>query len=622
MEEMRKGACRELLHAGDTLQRPVPVQPLCHSLRDSVCRSSVKSRLQDGAQLISPLLVLFVPVIELHPGAPRLFTLHPQPFDQLRQPGLRRKFPVPERKSVLVCDSQIREKFLQLLHKVGWTDGLSVSGHPAVEDTQLPGRFGQVQVEIVFLYIGLLPAPRRQGDLLLLKGLHVPLGEKADPHKGARKEGVIGPHEDQGLHPLQPGPFHVSSHHLVDARRNDSHLGLRKPCIQQVTVLLQGDLFLAQKLHEFVKKPDDNTVDLGVLPGQSILSSLLESLLLLFQGKLHLLSGQEVIESLCDIADGLPPLAEHEKERLHLLHKEDTHVVESLQLLCSHTLRPADPALLPFFPSPDAKGHTIILQIVQLPSGKGSVSGAQKTEHAVTCKALPGHGKKTADILHKRIEQNAPLLIHENRDLIAGKGLFEIIAIDFHVAGDHADLPVPVPLPAHKGAHLPGGCLRLLVRAGCHMDLHTVLLTLKDRISISEKMILHKSQSRALLKSGRHLGPQKFQFFHRHMALPGDLHQRCDRLFAHGKQLIRMVPGVGIFPSVDRHCDDHIPADGQELSQKTVLYGRKPGVTVQHHCAPPQQGGIPRHFCQHIQQLFLCGVLSLQIVLEAPVEKF
>src|SRR5699024_493811 len=118
---------------------------------------------------------------------------------------------------------------------------------------------------------------------------------------------------------------------------------------------------------------------------------------------------QEIIKGLRDVPDGLPSLAEHEKEGLHLLHKEDPHVVEPVQLPGVHALCPAHPALLPFFPSPDAQSQTVVLQVVQLTPGKGGVAGPQKAEHAVAGKALPGHSKETADVLHKGVEEDAPL---------------------------------------------------------------------------------------------------------------------------------------------------------------------------------------------------------------------
>ena len=163
-------------------------------------------------------------------------------------------------------------------------------------------------------------------------------------------------------------------------------------------------------------------------------------------------------------------------------------MVQKLKLLLTDPVRAAHPGLLPLLIPFDPQSDDIILHPVDLLVREPAQPRPKMPEHALIGKVLLRHGKKAAQILHKGIQKDALLVVHEHRDLIPAAGFLQRVRIHIHVRGDHGNLPVPVSLRPHKMPDLPRHIFRLGSRISRLMQAYRVLLPLKGTRRIAEQI--------------------------------------------------------------------------------------------------------------------------------------
>ena len=78
---------------------------------------------------------------------------------------------------------------------------------------------------------------------------------------------------------------------------------------------------------------------------------------------------------------------------------------------------------------------------------------------------------------------------------------------------------------------------------------------------------------------------------------------------------------VEILSCVDRHRHIYLLRQRKKLSQKLILHGCETGKAIQRHHAALQDLRLARHLAERLQRFLRRDVFSLQLLLEAFVEK-
>ena len=447
------------------------------------------------------------------------------------------------------------------------------------------------------------------------------LRQKASLPERARKIRIVCADEEQNLYIFEPCTLHVTCHHLVRARRYDADSCLLKPGIQKLNIFFQADGLISEQCYELVKQIQHDTVYLRVFSCQCKLTAVLEFLFLPLQLNLQILLYHELIDCHRDVPDRFPSLTQYIAEAVHFLYKCCPGMVQPFQLLFLHTFRPSDPFFLPFFIAFDAEAYHIVLKVINILAGKSRKIRAQKAEHALIAESLLDHIEQAPDIFDKGVQQDAALVVHEDRNIVQVKSLFQIVAVDVHIACDNTHFTVSVSLRPHKIPHASGHSQRLLPRISRHMHRHCTLCTGVGMPSIAEQTAFQICHGVITAETGQRPAIQADRFLHLYRGFAGDPHKGSDHLLADCKQLVRMAIYIRILPVIHRDRDDNFPAAAQEFKQQPVLHWCKASKSVQHHRTALQKLRLSGHPAQDIQQLLFRYISLLQIFGEAFVKQ-
>ena len=277
------------------------------------------------------------------------------------------------------------------------------------------------------------------------------------------------------------------------------------------------------------------------------------------------------------------------------------------------------------------KPADIILQPVNIVSFKPAQSRTQIMKDRLPSKILQNNLQRTADILRKRIEQNASRAVHVNRYRKFGKFLFYRVPVCFHTAGNDCNIP-EVETLLQQPLYLDTSLSDFFFRRGTFRQPDPLRFFFIRYDRITKQVLFQMRKFRISGKPRKNTGgfrrhfpalrlnrlPRSGRSFLLNLSAdnilkhfrPGFFRkpsQIRNRLLTQMKKFLFSVQYIGIFFNINCYCNDNLSGKPHQFLYDAVLYRCKAGKSVKRdhtvfNDLRFRQGGpqsVKRFFCRN-----------------------
>ncbi len=476
-----------------------------------------------------------------------------------------------------------------------------------------------------------------------------------------RDHAFIYADEEQHADVHEAAPLHVADQDTVAPGRNHRHPRLAEARFDERAKIPHRHLLVTEYLRELVEEAVDVRPDLRVLAREFAAPLRLEVLPARRQLLLRPARDTERAQRLRLLAHGPAALCERLRERVE---KRENLLAQRIQL---HDLRrvlaDVDPRkwLPPRVLPPNPAGDHVVFQLVHRGAVEVRDTALQHAEHAAVRIILRARLERGAQVFHKRIGRERPLLVDEKRDVVTAEPLAHVAAVGGKVTAHHRKVAVAEPLRAHHAADLirdesdlsarragaedadiGGG---LSGRAGglrCPVGDNACLCGLVDDLHCPAGNVCRPAAACCSSTSAAVAKQPLLQLLQlRGSAVAAAcaifdvnrLHRLHTRFFCHFLQLlhhpaaereeIRLpVGGERINARIHRHRHIDIADKRQQLLKELHLQRRETRETIQHQHRAADQLRFLRQMAQPLRQLLRGHVAARKPLAKAAVDQF